>query len=319
MDKAGNPPAISRVPSSARRPFWSVMIPTYNPRHDYLEQTLNSVLSQDPGKELMQIEVVDDCSTTQDVGSMVRSIAGDRVASSRTSCNLGLAGCWNACAERSMGEWVHILHQDDFVLPSFYEQLESLSRANEGVGLMVARSFLVGNDGVIEGVTQRIERLEHGGNDVHDFYYENPARFPGVVVRRDIYERQGGFRTDLTFTLDYEMWVRAISTGGGLATPEVLAAYRQASGNETSRLIRSGEAFEDTARFHKILAERFEDFDRARANRNTCVTAISYSERLEKLGDHDGAKACFMFWKRNATMTQKMRHLFGSAIRRISG
>jgi glycosyltransferase involved in cell wall biosynthesis len=38
------------------------MIPTYNPRANYLEETLNKVLQQDPGPEQMQIEVVYDCS-----------------------------------------------------------------------------------------------------------------------------------------------------------------------------------------------------------------------------------------------------------------
>ena len=295
------------------------MVPTYNPRLDYLEQTLSSILSQDRGDDRMQIEVVDDCSDGQDVASMVRSIAGDRVAFSKTSSNLGLAGCWNTCAERSMGTWVHILHQDDYVLPGFYERLESLSSAHSDVGLIAARSFLVGEDGVIEGVTERIQQLENGGKDAHEFFYENPARCPGIVVRRDSYERHGGFRSDLKFNLDYEMWTRVISASGGLSTPEVLAAYRQASGNETSRLIRSGEAFEDYARLHQIFAQRYKDFDIKRANRNICGTAISYSERLEQLGDHDAATACYSFWKKNSTLSQKLRHFVGSTVRRIAG
>jgi GT2 family glycosyltransferase len=295
------------------------MIPSYNPRRDYLEQTLRSVLSQDPGQHRMQIEVVDDCSNGQDVAATVRSISADRVAFSKTPTNLGLAGCWNTCAERSMGTWVHILHQDDYVLPGFYERLETLSRANDEAGLIAARSFLVGEDGVIEGVTDRIQRLEHGGKNAHDLYYESPVRCPGIIVRRDFYEQHGGFRSDLKFTLDYEMWTRVISASGGLATPEVLAAYRYASGNETSRLIRTGEAFEDYSRLHKIYAQRFEDFDSKRANRNICGTAISYSERLEQLGDYDAARACFNFWKKNSTLKQKVRHFLGSTVRRLSG
>jgi cellulose synthase/poly-beta-1,6-N-acetylglucosamine synthase-like glycosyltransferase len=35
------------------------MIPTYNPRADYLAETLLSVLKQDPGPDEMQVEVVD--------------------------------------------------------------------------------------------------------------------------------------------------------------------------------------------------------------------------------------------------------------------
>jgi glycosyltransferase involved in cell wall biosynthesis len=295
------------------------MIPTYNPRRDYLEQALNSVLVQDPGSGQMQIEVVDDCSPDRDVAAMVRSIAGDRVGCSKTTTNLGLAGCWNACAERSVGTWVHILHQDDYVLPGFYERLESLSRSRNDVGLLAVRCFLVGEDGVTEGVTERMRRIEEGGKDVHEFYYENPARCPGIVVRRDFYEHHGGFRSELKFTLDYEMWTRVITTSGGVATPEVLAAYRQASGNETSRLIRTGEAFEDYARLHTLFAQRYDDFDIRRANRNTCGTAISYSERLEQLGDHEAARACLRFWKEHSTLKQKIRHFFGSAVRRISG
>jgi hypothetical protein len=43
-------PFIPDRRDSGARPYWSVMIPTYNPRADYLEETLNSVLQQDPGK-----------------------------------------------------------------------------------------------------------------------------------------------------------------------------------------------------------------------------------------------------------------------------
>ena len=102
MDKPSDPIAIPPVTLDNALPFWSVMIPTYNPRRDYLEQALSSVLSQDPGQDKMQIEVVDDCSTGQDVANLVWSIAGDRVTFSKTPSNLGLAGCWNACAERSI-------------------------------------------------------------------------------------------------------------------------------------------------------------------------------------------------------------------------
>jgi len=53
-------PLISGTEGLGTRPYWSVMIPTYNPRANYLEETLNKVLQQDPGPKQMPIEVIDD-------------------------------------------------------------------------------------------------------------------------------------------------------------------------------------------------------------------------------------------------------------------
>ena len=55
------------------------MIPTYKARADYLEETLRSVLQQDPGPGQMQIEVVDDCSPGGAPVELVRRVAGDRL------------------------------------------------------------------------------------------------------------------------------------------------------------------------------------------------------------------------------------------------
>src|SRR5713101_3111513 len=117
------PPAIRVLPVDDGRPLWSVMIPTYNPRADYLEDTLHSVLQQDPGPEQMQIEVIDDRSTDDLAAQTVRRVGGGRVSFHAEPQNRGLAGTWNRCIERARGHWVHILHQDDIVLPGFYDHL----------------------------------------------------------------------------------------------------------------------------------------------------------------------------------------------------
>lgn len=68
---------IPPVPDGTPRPLWSVMIPTYNCAK-YLRETLASVLVQDPGPDVMQIEVVDDHSTKDDPEAVVKELAGDR-------------------------------------------------------------------------------------------------------------------------------------------------------------------------------------------------------------------------------------------------
>src|SRR5262249_32263826 len=112
-------PNISPVPAETPRPFWSVMIPTYNSGH-YLRWTLESVLSQDPGPDQMQIEVVDGCSTKDDPEEIVKEVGKGRATFYRLPSNQGPAHTFNACLERSHGHWVHILPGDDMVIHGFY-------------------------------------------------------------------------------------------------------------------------------------------------------------------------------------------------------
>jgi glycosyltransferase involved in cell wall biosynthesis len=118
-------PAIGVLPVNGDRPFWSVMIPTYNGRADYLEETLRSVLQQDPGPDQMQIHVIDDASPNGAPTEFIRKLARKRVTVHCEPRNLELAGIWNRCIERARGKWVHILHQDDLVFPGFYQSLRS--------------------------------------------------------------------------------------------------------------------------------------------------------------------------------------------------
>src|SRR5580704_17822873 len=97
------PPPVAAVVPGARRPRWSVMIPTFNCAQ-YLGQTLNSVMRQDPGPDQMEIEVVDDCSTKDDPETVVREAGKGRVMFHRKPKNAGATANFNTCIERSRGE-----------------------------------------------------------------------------------------------------------------------------------------------------------------------------------------------------------------------
>src|SRR5262249_60495390 len=119
------------------RPFWSVMIPTYEPKR-YLEQAIESVLAQNTGADEMQIEVVDDGSTEVDVERLVRNVAGDRVAFHRRSERGGVWGSRETLILRARGRWVYILHPDGLVLAGFYQRL----RHGIGLGRGIWAGFL---------------------------------------------------------------------------------------------------------------------------------------------------------------------------------
>src|SRR5947207_15605375 len=94
------PPFIAPVPEEEKRPLWSVMIPSYNCAR-YLRHALKSVLAQDPGPEKMQIEVVDDCSTDEDIAALVLEIGQGRVGIYRQEANIGSLRNFETCLNRS--------------------------------------------------------------------------------------------------------------------------------------------------------------------------------------------------------------------------
>jgi glycosyltransferase involved in cell wall biosynthesis len=264
------------------RPFWSVMIPLYN-RTQFLETTLRSVLAQDPGADDMQIEVVDDASTTGDFEPEVRRIAGDRVRFFRQPRNLGLTGNWNSCVERSVGRWVHILHTDDFVMPGFYERFKSAIHSREDVGAAFCRNIFVDQ----AGAQLRASPLESSSSGALQGFVETIGisqriSCPAIVVRRKVYENLGGYRMDLRFTPDWEMWTRIAAQYPIWYEPEVLAAYRVHSDSYTAQLAERGQLFSDMRRCieicHSYLPSEQADAISEKARDEVALWALSLAE-----------------------------------------
>jgi hypothetical protein len=265
-------PAISVLPVDNYRPFWSVMIPTYNPRAAYLKETLRSVVAQDPGPDKMQIEVVDDCSPDGAPVELVQRIAGDRIAVHRESKNNGLAGIWNRCIERARGEWVHILHQDDFILPGFYDHLRRGAEESDA-GAIFCRYAVVNSKGHWTSISELHRESVGLLDDWHEaITASQPIQCVAIVVRRAVYERLGGFRPQLRYALDWEMWQRIAAHYSFWFEPAILACYRvHPASASTSLMLEAADArdvrsmVDMTMAYHpprraKVLARRARTF-----------------------------------------------------------
>ena len=248
--KLGPQRTIDLVPNDGiQRPFWSVMIPTFNPDEAYLEQTLRSILNQDPGPDQMQIIVVDDCSPKGAPVELIRRVAGDRITLISESKNLGLAGIWNRCIDLACGEWVHILHQDDLILPGFYERLKLGAQSNPEIGAAFCRQAFMDEDGHWFHITQ-LERRQRGvlENWMERIAIRQRIETASIVVRRSVYEKLGGFTDNLCYALDWEMWRRIASRYQVWYEPQILACYRLHSKSTTMRLGKEGKRIEDVVR-----------------------------------------------------------------------
>ena len=285
---------IDPVPSDHARPTWSVMIPTFNCA-DLLDRTLASVLAQDPGPSVMQIEVVDDASHDEPE-AVVRAVAGDRVRFFRQPENVGHIRNFATCIRRATGHYVHLLHGDDLVLPGFYDAVERGFESHASVGAAFTRWMLIDAEDEQLSVA---DPLQPAAGPLIDalarLACEQHIVTPSIAVRRSVFERLGGFDDRLRCAEDWEMWVRIAAEHDVWYDPRTLAAYRTHPNSNTGRHHRSAEELRYTAlaidifRAH-LPPERSKEIVRA-ARLAYARTALRNAQAFSASGDRQAAGA----------------------------
>jgi glycosyltransferase involved in cell wall biosynthesis len=262
-------PPIRPVPDGIARPLWSVMIPTFNCA-GYLREALSSVLAQDPGPDVMQIEVVDDCSTMDDPGAVVAEIGGGRVQFHRRPQNGGHTANFRTCLERSRGHLVHLLHGDDAVRDGFYRRMQAGFDARPDIGAAFCRHVVV-DEHNRPTWTSDLERRDSGvlENWLGRIAVGQLIQTPSIVVRRDVYEVLGTFDVRLSWVEDWEMWVRIAAHRPVWFEVEPLAVYRVHGTSNSSRLLRTGENLRDVRRAIDLIQDHLPEHARQEVRRRS--------------------------------------------------
>lgn len=235
-----SPPAVSPLKGGEDRPLWSVMIPVYN-CGNYLPQALRSILMQDPGPGLMHIEVVDDCSTDIEVEDLVRSIGRGRIRYYRQPENVGSLRNFETCLNRSRGQWVHLLHGDDYLEPGFYEEIAELFVAYPEAGAAFTGYYQIDADGELLYPNPTLsEKAGYVENWMGIVGQSQPIQPPAIVVKRAVYEQLGSFY-GMKYGEDWEMWVRISAKYPVVHSPRRLADYRVHTTGISGRGFQSGE------------------------------------------------------------------------------
>jgi glycosyltransferase involved in cell wall biosynthesis len=246
---------IPPVKKEVIRPLWSVMIPTYNCA-SYLRETLASVLAQDGHINIMQIEVVDDCSTRDDPAKVVEELGRGRVEFYRQPKNQGYIRNFETCLQRSRGHLIHLLHGDDYVREGFYDRLQQGFETSPGIGAAFCRTIYVDE----QGHWHYVSPLEQSTSGILSNWLQNIAAgqrvcTPSVVVRREVYEELGGFDRRLSCAgEDWEMWVRIATRYAFWFEVEPLAAYRMRRADSlTAGSAPTGELVRDMRKATEIV------------------------------------------------------------------
>jgi len=271
------------------------MIPTFNCSR-YLGETLSSVLAQDPGPDLMQIEVVDDHSSEDDPQAVVQRIGQGRVQFYRQPGNVGVAKNFATCLNRSRGRLVHLLHGDDCVRNGFYAKLGQAFEARPDIGAAFCRHIFMDAD----GHTLSVSPLEQRDSGILDQGLERLAQeqrimTPSIVVRRAVYEELGGFDSRLICSEDWEMWVRIAARYPIWYEAEPLALYRMHAHSNTGRHVGTAEDMRYTRAAiemfkHHLPRDRAERLIR-KARETYALAAIGTAGALLDRGEFAGVRA----------------------------
>ncbi|MGZ8216667.1 glycosyltransferase family 2 protein [Methylomagnum sp.] len=291
-------PAIAPLSDGEERPFWSVMVSVYE-RPQTIERVLSSVLRQ--ADEAMQIEVVCDFSGAERqaaIGAEVARVGGGRVGFFPLPVRVGHPHIFNACIARARGQWVHILHDDDWVEPGFYQALRQGIESAPEVGAAFCQQSIVSTaraelllwhswaeretPGVIEDWLERIA-------------LECRVQFSAMTVRREVYETLGGFCPDAQSAFDWEMWTRIATRYPVFYVPELLVGVGRDETAETSRLIRTGEQIRDAFAALDIAARHL-PADRAellvnKSRERLAAYALEVAGRYQSSGDAEAVLA----------------------------
>jgi Flp pilus assembly protein TadD len=237
-------PAIPPVADPQNpRPFWTVVMPVYN-RTDYLLEALASVLVQWSGEADMEILVVDNASTPP-LFELVNSIGGGVIRYYRHPQNLGVLPNHNAGIALSRGQWIHILHDDDCVLPGFYSQLQqSLEACPDSIGAAFTGFEYFSEKGavIVKGEVAWWFGEQSGipQNFLRRIGVTCPLQVPAVVIRRATHERLGGYHPELNCAPEWELYKRIAVFYDWWYEPGTLARYRVHCHSMTANDLLSG-------------------------------------------------------------------------------
>ncbi|WP_342648408.1 glycosyltransferase [Mucilaginibacter sp. CSA2-8R] len=245
------PPIIAPLGIDVPRVLWSVMIPAYN-CSKYLTETINSVLLQDLGADIMQIEVIDDCSTDDDVQRLVETVGKGRVSYYRQKENVGSLRNFETCINRARGKYIHLLHGDDRVLPGYYAGIQNEFDLLPEAGAVYSAWRTIDEHGNI--VAERAEPVKDAAileQSLLKLARLNLIQYVSITVKREVYEKVGSFYA-ARYGEDWLMWVTISKHFPIVFLPKTFAEYRLHKTSISSDSLLSGEHFVDIKKIFSL-------------------------------------------------------------------
>ena len=202
-----------------RAPCVSVIIPVYNGAAT-IDRALKSVFDQTFTD--YEIVICDDGST--DGTPSVLAKYGDRIRVVRQP-NRGLPAARNAAVAASRGELLALIDHDDEWLPQKLELAVAAMRADASAALLYSDKIVVNEAGEEFRLSEVRPETAHAPTMDEMLARIWPITPSTVVMRRDAFDRAGGFCEQLISAEDIHFWLLMREQGPFIYLPEKLVRF----------------------------------------------------------------------------------------------
>lgn len=219
-------------------PAFSVLIPAYN-GETTLTGALDSLIAQ--SRSDWEAIVVDDGSTDSTAAVAAAYASRDSRIRVLSKANGGTSSARNAAARVASAPLLALLDQDDYYLPEYFERVGRFIDVHPSFDIYSCNAFYLLEDG-------RLEPRHPSDSPVRSYSLEEMLKssciHPQAMFRRSVFDLVGGFDEDRRcWTEDYDFWLRAMVAGARhIYNPELLAVYRWASAQKSSRAVTCAES-----------------------------------------------------------------------------
>jgi glycosyltransferase involved in cell wall biosynthesis len=237
----------------------SVCVPAYNAART-IEATLRSILSHDLDLDVVVLDNASDDGT----GSVARSFEDKRMRIFRNEVVLTIGDNWNKIVGLSSGSLVKIVCADDLLAPGALDtQLEIMT--DPAIALVSAKFDVIDEEGELVEAGLGLPGLagfQTPRTLMRTIVRHGPAEFgptAAAMFRREHFDKVGGFRTDLVFPMDVDLFARVSTFGSFFGMSTRAASWRDSTFNLCSQTSTISK-LTDMLRFHHRIARDYPQF-----------------------------------------------------------